>query len=53
LGTVYAQAGLLEDAAKEFRLLLRANPGSPVVEKLLQNVAKQTRSNRGAVKPSA
>jgi hypothetical protein len=39
LGTLYAQAGLMVDAEREFRLLLKANPGSALVQKLLQNVS--------------
>lgn len=38
LGTLYAEAGLLADARREFRILLQANPGSKVVLKLLQEV---------------
>jgi hypothetical protein len=38
LGTLYAEAGLLEDARREFRILLQANPGSKIVQKLLQEV---------------
>lgn len=37
-GVSYAQAGLLDDAAREFRALLAANPQSPVARKLLRNV---------------
>jgi anti-sigma factor RsiW len=37
-GLVYAQAGLLDEAEREFDLLLRANPKSPVARKLLRNV---------------
>lgn len=38
LGTIYAHAGLMEDAKREFRLLVKANPRSPVAQKLLQNI---------------
>jgi hypothetical protein len=40
LGVLYAEAGLLKKAQREFRLLLKANPGSPVAEKLLRQVSK-------------
>ena len=40
LGVLYAEAGLLQDAQREFRLLLRSNPESPVAQKLLQEVSK-------------
>jgi hypothetical protein len=38
LGTLYGQAGLLDDSEREFQLLLDANPGLPVAQKLLRNV---------------
>lgn len=38
LGVLYAQAGLLADAEREFGALLRANPNSEVARKLLNNV---------------
>jgi len=41
LGTAYAEAGLLEDARREFRILLKANPDSKVAEKLLQEVSRK------------
>lgn len=44
LGTLYAEAGLLQDAQREFRLLLRANPGSEVAQKLLQQVSQPNAS---------
>jgi len=37
-GLVCAQAGLLDEAEREFELLVRANPKSPVANKLLRNV---------------
>jgi hypothetical protein len=37
-GVLYAQAGLLDDAEREFRALLEANPQSPTAQKLLQSV---------------
>lgn len=37
-GTLYAQAGLLDDAERELRALLAANPKSPTARKLLQSV---------------
>jgi hypothetical protein len=44
LGTLYEQAGLLDEAEDEFRALLVANPSSPVVQKLLRNVRALKRS---------
>jgi hypothetical protein len=38
LGILYAQAGLLDDAEREFRALLAANPKSTLAQKLLRNV---------------
>jgi hypothetical protein len=38
LGTLYARSGLLDDAEREFQLLLRDNPNSPVARRLLQSV---------------
>jgi hypothetical protein len=38
LGAVYKKAGLLDDAEREFKALLSANPNSPVAQKLLQDV---------------
>ena len=38
LGVVYAEAGLLEDAEREFAALVRANPRSPAARKLLGSV---------------
>lgn len=43
LGIFYAQAGLLDEAAREFTILLKNNPQSDVVKKLLNNV----KSRRG------
>lgn len=40
LGVLYADAGLLQDARREFRLLLKANPGSTLVQNLLHQVSK-------------
>jgi hypothetical protein len=37
-GLVYAQAGLLDEAEREFQLLVRANPKSAVARKLLRSV---------------
>ncbi len=37
-GLIYAQAGLLDEAEREFELLVRANPKSAVAHKLLRNV---------------
>jgi hypothetical protein len=41
LGTLYAEAGVLEDARREFRILLQANPGSKIVQKLLEEVSRR------------
>ena len=38
LGLLYADAGLLKEAEQEFRLLLRANPNSPLARTLLRQV---------------
>lgn len=38
LGVLYAQAGLLDDAEREFGALVRANPKSEVARKLLNDV---------------
>jgi hypothetical protein len=38
LGGIYAQAGLLEDAEREFKALLSANADSAIARKLLQSV---------------
>jgi anti-sigma factor RsiW len=38
LGVLYAQAGLLDDAERELRVLVRDNPDSRIGLKLLQNV---------------
>ena len=38
LGLLYAEAGLLKEAEQEFRLLLRANPGSELARTLLRQV---------------
>jgi hypothetical protein len=38
LGTLYASAGLLDEAEREFQLLLKENPQSPVARKLLDSV---------------
>ena len=37
-GTLYARAGLLDDAERELRALLAANPKSPTAQKLLQSL---------------
>lgn len=44
LGTLYARAGLLDEAEREFELLLRDNPRSQVAQRLLQSV--KTLKNR-------
>jgi hypothetical protein len=38
LGVLYAHAGLLDEAEREFRKALKADPGSSTVAKLLQSV---------------
>jgi hypothetical protein len=38
LGSLYARAGLLDDAEREFQSLVDANPRSPVARELLRNV---------------
>lgn len=43
LGALYAQAGLLDEAEAEFQALLRANPNSPMAQKLLDSVRKLRR----------
>jgi len=44
LGILYAQAGLLDDAEREFQALLRANPQSAMAQKLLRSVRAKRRS---------
>jgi hypothetical protein len=39
-GVLYARAGLVEEAAAEFRKLVTLNPRSPVARKLLQGVSR-------------
>jgi Putative zinc-finger len=41
LGVIYARMGLFDEAATEFRALLGANPGSPIVKRLLRSVTSQ------------
>jgi outer membrane murein-binding lipoprotein Lpp len=43
LGTLYSQAGLLDEAEREFQALLDANPNSQIAQKLLGSV----KSKRG------
>ena len=38
LGTLFAQAGLLDEAEREYKALATANPNSPVARKLLNSV---------------
>ena len=42
-GTMYARAGLLDDAEKELRALLAANPNSQLARELLQSVRAKRR----------
>jgi hypothetical protein len=41
LGVIYARMGLFDEAATEFRTLLDANPGSPIVKQLLRSVTSE------------
>jgi FtsZ-binding cell division protein ZapB len=41
LGVIYARMGLFAEAATEFRALLAANPGSPIVKQLLRSVTSE------------
>lgn len=43
LGVLYARAGLLEDAEREFQAELKASPGSAVAQKLLESVRSMRR----------
>jgi hypothetical protein len=43
-GVLYAEAGLLEEAEREFRLLVKSNPNSETARKLLQQVRTLRRS---------
>jgi hypothetical protein len=43
LGVLYAEAGLLDEAEREFLILLRENPQSKVAQNLLQSVRAQRR----------
>ena len=43
LGILYAQSGLLDDAEREFQALLRVNPQSTLVRKLLRIVREKRR----------
>lgn len=45
LGNLYTEAGLLDDAEREFEALLAANPQSPVAHKLVENVRSLLRAN--------
>jgi hypothetical protein len=38
LGVFYAREGMVADAEREFRILLKANPNSPVLKKLFREV---------------
>ena len=38
VGSLYVQAGLLDDAEREFRALIRENPDSPLAKKILKQV---------------
>lgn len=43
MGLAYAEAGLLEDARREFAVLLKSNPQSPIARKLVQSVGSARR----------
>ena len=43
LGVLYARAGLLDDAEREFTALQKANPDSPVAGQLLRTVRAQSK----------
>ncbi|MBS1808317.1 MAG: hypothetical protein JST84_09010 [Acidobacteria bacterium] len=43
-GTMYARAGLLDEAEREYQALLKANPHSTVARKLLQHLRAQRKS---------
>jgi len=43
-GVSYAQAGLLDDAEREFRALLAANSQLPIARKLLRNIEARRRA---------
>ena len=43
LGALYARAGLLDDAEREFRELVEKNPRSPFAQKLLRDVRARRR----------
>jgi hypothetical protein len=45
LGILYAESGLLDDAEREFQALLRTNPQSTLVRKLLRIVKEKRRSS--------
>lgn len=44
LGVLYAEAGLLEEAERELRILVRDNPGADIAQKLLQSLRRPHRS---------
>jgi hypothetical protein len=44
LGVLYAQAGLLDEAEREFNLLLKENPNSTIARNLLRNLRAARRS---------
>lgn len=46
MGILYARAGLLEDAEREFQALVKANPDSPVARKLLRDAQAQRQQRR-------
>jgi len=43
LGTLYAEAGMLKEALREFELLARKNPGSQLPRKLADKIRSQNR----------
>jgi hypothetical protein len=52
LGIFYAQVGLLDDAEREFNMLLSANPKSIVAQKLLESVKALRQPQPDKISPS-
>ena len=51
LGVLYARNGMLDEAERELRTLLQANPQSEVAQKLLAEVQTARRARRGRSRP--